>query len=97
MLTKLVLCDDISKNIRFNINTDGTTKQQRKLGSIAINGMVISVNELSDGSASSTISDISQELEQLRCTAKASYQMQIVLTGQCWFHQLQTLHPPKRS
>lgn len=33
--------------------------------------MVISVNELSDGSASSTIADISQELEQLRCTAKA--------------------------
>ena len=33
--------------------------------------MVISVNELSDGSASSTITDISQQLEQLRCTAKA--------------------------
>ena len=67
----IVLCEDISQNIRFNMNTDGTTKQQIKLGSIAINGMVISVNELSDGSASSTISDISQELEQLRCTAKA--------------------------
>ena len=66
-----VLCDDISKNKGFNINTDGTTKQQRKLGGIAINHMVISVNELSDGSASSTITDISQQLEQLRCTAKA--------------------------
>ena len=67
----MVLCDDIRKNKGFNINTDGTTKQQRKLGGTAINGMVISVNELSDGSASSTITDISQELEQLRCTAKA--------------------------
>ena len=54
-----VLCDDISKNEGFNMNTDGTTKQQRKLGGIAINQMAISVNELTDGSASSTICDIS--------------------------------------
>ena len=59
----MVLCDDIIKNKGFNINTDGTKKQQRKLGGIAINGMVISVNM--------AITDISQELEQLRCTAKA--------------------------
>lgn len=38
-----VLCDDISKNKVFNINTDGTTKEQRKLGSIGINGMALPV------------------------------------------------------
>ena len=66
-----VLCDEARTDKGFSLNTDGTTKRQRKLGGIAINGMTISVNELTDGSATSIVSDISQELEQLRNTAKA--------------------------
>ena len=53
------------------MNTDGTTKFQRKIGGTAINNMVISVNELPDGTASSAIDDVSRELQKLRRTAHA--------------------------
>ena len=55
----------------FSLNTDGTTKAQKKLGGVVINDIVVSVNHLPDGSAVSAISDISRELEKLRKTATA--------------------------
>ena len=65
------LCEHASGNKGFLVNTDGTTKAQKKLGGVAINNMVISVNELPDGTAESAIADISRELEKLRKTAHA--------------------------
>jgi len=50
----------------FAMNTDGTTKGQRKLGGLTLNNMTISVNELSDGSADQVIADISKEFATLR-------------------------------
>ena len=50
----------------LHINTDGTTKNQKKLGAVALNGVVVSVNELADGTAASTIEDVSKELKKLR-------------------------------
>ena len=47
------------------LNTDGTTKNQKKLGAAVVNDMVLSINELCDGSAASAISDISKEFEKL--------------------------------
>ena len=55
----------------LHLNTDGTTKSQKKLEGVAINGMVVSVNEVSDGSADCMIEDISRELEMLREVAHA--------------------------
>ena len=66
-----VLCEHASGNKGFWMNTDGTTKAQKKLGAVGINGMVVSVNELPDGTAKSVISDVSRELEKLRETAHA--------------------------
>ena len=54
----------------MHLNTDGTTLGQ-KLGSIAINKMVISVNQQSDGTAESIVNDVSRELQKLRETACA--------------------------
>ena len=54
-----------------NLNSDGTTKSQRKIQGVAINDMVISVNEVPDGSADSMITDISKELQKLREVAHA--------------------------
>ena len=51
---------------KLHLNTDGTTLQQRKLGSLAINGMVISVNEVPDGTAGTVIEDVSREITKLR-------------------------------
>ena len=51
------------------MNSDGTTKGQRKLGGLAINSTTISVNELSDGSADKVVVDISYKLETLCNTA----------------------------
>lgn len=53
-----------SKQLRMN--TDGTTKHQKKLGGIVVNNLVLGVNELQDGSALSAVNDISRELEKLR-------------------------------
>ena len=55
----------------LHLNTDGTTKSQKKLEGAAVNGLVLSVNEVSDGSADSMIHDISRELEMLRNVAHA--------------------------
>lgn len=49
----------------------GTTKGQRKIGAVAINDMVVAVNELPDGTSSSAVDDISRELKVLRETARA--------------------------
>jgi hypothetical protein len=49
-----------------NLNCDGTTLAQKKVQGAAINGMIMSVNEIPDGSADSMLSDISQELHKLR-------------------------------
>jgi len=59
----------ISKQARaekLHLNTDGTTLQQKKLGGLAINGLVISVNKLPDGMADTVIEDVSKELTKLR-------------------------------
>ena len=55
----------------LHLNTDGTTKFQKKLEGAAINGMVLSVNEVPDGSADSIINDVSAELQKLREVAHA--------------------------
>ena len=54
----------------LHLNTDGTTKNQKKLGGIVINDMVVSVNELVDGSALTAVNDVSKELKTLRETAQ---------------------------
>ena len=48
----------------FYINTDGTT--QRKLAATAINGTVLAVNGMRDGTAEGIIRNISKELQKLR-------------------------------
>ena len=54
----------------LNLNCDSTTLYQKKLQGAAINGTVVSVNELPDGSADSMIADISHELQKLRDIAR---------------------------
>ena len=53
------------------MNTDGTTKAQKKIGAVAINDIVVSVNEVPDGTSASIVNDISTELKILRETAQA--------------------------
>ena len=55
----------------LHMNTDGTTKSQKKIQGTAVNGLVLSVNEVPDGSASSMIDDISRELKKLKEIAHA--------------------------
>ena len=55
----------------LHLNSDGTTKFQKKIGGVAINGMVFSLNEVPDGTADSTIEDIARELDKLRDIARA--------------------------
>ena len=52
----------------IHLNTD---ESQKKIEGAALNGMVLSVNEVPDVSADSMIEDISQELQKLRDTAHA--------------------------
>ena len=50
---------------KLHLNSDGTTKSQKKLEGVAINGIVISVNEVPDGTADSMIESLSEELKKL--------------------------------
>ena len=59
-----VINDQIEEGSLLHLNTDGTTLGQKKLGSIAINKMVISVNQQSDGTAESIVNDVSKELQK---------------------------------
>ena len=66
-----MLCSDSSKARGISLNTDGTTKHQNKLGGVVANNVVLSVNELPDGTAVSAVEDISREFEKLRAAAQA--------------------------
>ena len=66
MVHKASAISEAAKTENLHLNTDGTTLQQRKLGGLAINGMVISVNELPDGTADAVVVDVSKELTKLR-------------------------------
>ena len=60
------LSEQISKGKELYLNSDGTTKNQRKINGIAINGKVFSLNEVPDGSAESIVDDIDHKFEKLR-------------------------------
>ncbi|MCH9715537.1 MAG: hypothetical protein K0U52_00410 [Gammaproteobacteria bacterium] len=67
-----VICEDYAaKNKLLHLNTDGTTKHQRKLGGVIVSDMVLSLNELADGKATTAIDDISREFAKIRTTARA--------------------------
>ena len=55
----------------LHLNSDGTTKSQKKLQGVVMNGMVVSVDEVPDGNANSIIDDISNELQKLHEIAHA--------------------------
>ena len=55
----------------LHLNSDGTTLKQRKMAATAVNGLVLSVNEVTNGSAEQIANNISKELEHLRRTAEA--------------------------
>lgn len=62
---------DQAQSGSLSLNSDGTTKFQKKLQGAAINDIVVSVNEVPDGSAESMVADISHELQRLREIAYA--------------------------
>ena len=64
-----VISEVSTKSKQLHLNTDGTTKNQKKLGGVVANELVLGVNELQDGSAASAIEDISREFERLRHAA----------------------------
>ena len=55
----------ITESESLSLNSDGTTKFQKKLGGVAVNGMVLNPDEVPDGSTQSMIEQVSQELEKL--------------------------------
>ena len=53
------------------LNSDGTTKSQKKINGVALNGLTISVNGVADGSADRIVEDISKEFKNLRDMVRA--------------------------
>ena len=66
-----VVTNQITKTGQLHLNSDGTTKSQKKIQGVAVNGLTVSVNEVSDGSADQIVEDISKQLERLRNFANA--------------------------
>jgi hypothetical protein len=48
------------------LNSDGSTLNQHKIYGVTINDVVLSINEVADGSAECAIQDIEKELDKLR-------------------------------
>ena len=71
MVHKAITLTEQARLGTLHVNSDGTTKSQKKLEGVAVNGMVVSVNEVPDDSADSIIDDISKELQKLREVAHA--------------------------
>ena len=67
----MVVHDNLENDKPLHLNMDGTTLNQKKLGGVAINGMVLSCNVLPDGAAETAIEDVSKELIKLRNMATA--------------------------
>ena len=76
-----VICEHTQESL-LHMNTDGTTLQQKKLGSIVIYKMVVSVNQLPD-----------ELLQKLREIAHAL--TQTASSGHCYRHPHQILQPLK--
>ena len=57
------ICSNASQGKEIHLNTDGTTKYQKKIGSVVANDMVVSINELPDGKAVTAIDDIHENLK----------------------------------
>ena len=55
----------ISESKSLHLNSDGTTKFQKKIGAVSVNGMVLCLNEVPDGSADSMVELVETELEKL--------------------------------
>ena len=64
-----VISEFLTKSKQLHLNIDGTTKNQKKLGGVVANELVLGVNKLQDGSAASAVEDISREFEKLRHAA----------------------------
>ena len=56
----------LSHASKKHLNTDGTTLNQQKLNSIAVNDLCLSVGEVPDGTADSVVEHIDRELNRLR-------------------------------
>ena len=67
----MVVHDSLENDKPLHLNVDGTTLNQKKLGGVAINGMVLSCNVLPDGAAETAIEDVSKEPIKLRNMATA--------------------------
>ena len=73
-LTTVNLAHNATKLAESNclhLNCDGTTLNQKKLQGVAINGTVLSVNEVADGSSDMMIADVSREFQKLSDVAHA--------------------------
>jgi len=60
-----LITEQVAQTGMLHLNTDGTTKSQKKINGFALNGQTISINEAADGSADRIVEDISKELENL--------------------------------
>ena len=67
----MVVHDSLENDKPLHLNMDGKPLNQKKLGGVAFNNMVLSCNVLPDGAAETAIEDVSKELKKLRKMATA--------------------------
>ena len=66
-----LIAEQATETGTLHLNSDGTTKSQKKINGIALNGLTISLNEVANGSADEIVQHISKELKRLREMAHA--------------------------
>ena len=70
LIKQVFFSNQIEAGKFLDLNTDGTTKNQRKLNGTALNGMVLSVAEVPDGKADTILTDVEKQLNKIKDIAQ---------------------------
>ena len=60
----------LSEASEYHLNSDGTTLNQKKVQGMLVNGVVLGVKDVADGSAKTAVEELSQVLHNIKMVAK---------------------------
>ena len=60
----------LSEASEYHLNSDGTTLNQKKVQGMLVNGVVLGIKDVADGSAKTAVEELSQVLNNIKMVAK---------------------------
>ena len=60
----------LSEATEYHLNSDGTTLNQKKVQGMLVNGVVLGVKDVADGSAKTAVEELEEVLNNIRMVAR---------------------------